>query len=189
VQTLMKNVFDTTTAVSKETVAEASVQLNVPAIENIVTHLQNPKTAAAYAGLGEAAEKLFEKPFVMSPEEKALLDAINKEREAEKLEPLKANPKLFAVARAHAAGMAKVGAADDDIDEKDNVKRLEAAGIKYEKTDINLSVGGWQQAFAKWKGTAAEKEKYMGKFTETGIGIGVKDGKVFTTQIYLLPTK
>jgi uncharacterized protein YkwD len=187
VETLIKNIFDSTAATPKETVAEVSVQFSVQAIDNIVKQVMDPKTAGMYASLGQSAEKLFEKPFVISPEEKALLDAINKEREADKLDPLKANPKLFAVARAHAAGMARVGAADDEIDEMDNVKRLEKAGIAYEKTEINLAVGNWQQAIAKWKGTQVEKDKYMGKFTETGIGIGVKDGKVFTTQIYLLP--
>lgn len=186
---LVANVFETTAAAPQGASVEGSVQLSIKAIEGLAKELTGENAEKVKAALAEASQVAFEKPFQISPEEDMLLKLVNKDREEEKLPALKPNPKLFAVARAHAAAMAKIGAADDEIDEKDNVKRLEAAGIKYEKADINLAVGAPQQVFPKWKTTAAEKEKYMGeKFTETGIGVARNaKGQIFTTQIYLTP--
>src|SRR5713101_1572450 len=75
-----------------------------------------------------AADTKDPKKVEISEVEQAILDATNKEREKEKLPPLKPNKTLCEVARAHSANMAKQGKMEHELDGKTPADRVKAAG-------------------------------------------------------------
>src|SRR5262249_2235732 len=117
-------------------------------------------------------------------------------KKEQQLPPLKPNARLMAVARMHAANMAKENKADDDVDGKDTVIRVKDIGYKFKKEKLDFHLIGGEnlkpdQAFAMWKNGVAKQEILLGDFDETGIGIAknADKGTVFYYQIYASPDK
>src|SRR4051794_33188951 len=77
----------------------------------------------------------------LTPEEKAVLELTNKEREKEQLPPLKPNAKLTAAARAHSLNMAKQDKLDHELDGKNPADRARAAGYRYVYLGENVGEG------------------------------------------------
>src|SRR5882724_5331883 len=80
-----------------------------------------------------------EPKFKLSEDEQKLLDMTNAERKKKDLPPLKANPTLFQVARAHAANMAKQGKMEHILDGKNPYERIKTAGYKYRVAAENIA--------------------------------------------------
>src|SRR6516165_3586360 len=90
--------------------------------------------------------------FQMSKEEKELLDLTNQERKKNNVPPLKPNPTLFKVARAHSANMAKQGKMDHVLDGKKPPQRVKEAGYRYLSTGENIAFGNvpLEELVEKW---------------------------------------
>ncbi len=194
VSTLVAGIFASTQAVAAGPIVETSVQLSLPAIEEVVKEASGANGGMLLAGLSQVATKLTEKPFVIDPNEKALLDLVNKARMNNQLPALKVNPKLFELARVHAVAMSKLGAADEEIDEKKNADRLKAAGYKFAKEKALVAVGaGWAagNTFNSWSTNDGLKETMFDKeYVETGIGFAKDDkNNIYWYQIYVVPEK
>ncbi len=133
------------------------------------------------------------KKFELSELEKELLQLTNEERKKEKLPPLKANPLLFKVARAHAANMAKQGKMEHNLDGKTPGQRLKQAGYKYGFSGENIASGDYPLAVVMkaWMESAGHRKNILGKnFTEIGLGI-VKDpkGVPYFAQVFAKPLR
>jgi uncharacterized protein YkwD len=192
-QALVKSVLDSVQAVPTQTVAELSVSVEIKTVETLAKEVaENP--LVVLAGLQEAVGKVNQPKFALTPQEQQLLDLVNKEREKDELPKLKVNPTLFKVAREHAAMMAKINAADDEIDGKDTGKRAAAAGYKFEQITANLAIVAGINPPAVvngWKTNAASKENMLDKvYTEAGVGFGVNaNNQVFVSMVFAAPAK
>jgi uncharacterized protein YkwD len=130
--------------------------------------------------------------FKLSAEEQELMQRVNKEREKEKLPPLKPNPTLFEVARAHAANMAKQGKAEHVLDGKDQYKRIKEAGYRYYWAGENVARtknATLADVVEGWMNSKLHREDILfDKFTETGLGIAPGDKEwVYYVQVFALP--
>jgi uncharacterized protein YkwD len=129
--------------------------------------------------------------FMLTEDEQRVVDLINQERKKENLPPLKVNPVLTQVARAHTANMAMQGKMDHNLDGKSPFDRIKAAGYKYSLAAENLAVGDLplKDVIQAWMKSKIHRDNILTKdFTETGIGIanGAKD-KVYYTQVFADP--
>jgi uncharacterized protein YkwD len=131
------------------------------------------------------------KKFELSQEEQKLLDLINAERKNNDLPPLKPNPLLFKVARAHSANMAEQQKMDHELDGKKPSDRLKEAGYKYAYTGENIAKGyrDLQKVVEVWMGSEFHRRNILNElFTETGIGVvRDKDGDPYYTQVFAKP--
>ena len=132
--------------------------------------------------------------FRISEEEQKILDQANEARKEEKLPPLKPNPTLFKVARAHSANMAKQEKMDHVLDGKNPADRVKAAGYKYSDIGENIAEGeNWPltNVHKAWMESEHHRENILkGKFTEIGIGIARgESGKTYYTQVFGSPQK
>jgi uncharacterized protein YkwD len=129
--------------------------------------------------------------FQMSKEEKELLDLTNQERKKNNVPPLKPNPTLFKVARAHSANMAKQGKMDHVLDNKKPPQRVKEAGYKYLSTGENIAFGNYplEKLVEAWMGSKLHRANILNKkFTEIGLGIVPdKDGVPYFTQVFGKP--
>src|SRR5262249_32756501 len=129
--------------------------------------------------------------FEMTKAEKKLLDLTNKEREKEKLPPLKPNPRLFKIARAHSVNMAKHEKMDHKLDGKDPVQRIKEGGYKYLYFGENIAYGqeNLEQLVKGWMDSPGHRKNILSKdFTEIGLGIGrTKDDVPYFTQVFGKP--
>ena len=130
----------------------------------------------------------------LSDVEQAILDATNKEREKEKLPPLKPNKTLCDVARAHSANMAQQGKMEHELDGKNPADRVKAAGYVYIHMAENIAVsdGEKPEGIVKaWMDSKEHKENILNeKYTEIGIGIGRNDkGETYYTQEFGTPKR
>ncbi|MBL8799057.1 MAG: hypothetical protein JNM56_34545 [Planctomycetia bacterium] len=135
-----------------------------------------------------------EKPLILSADEKALLEMLNKFREQAAKPALKVHPKLMAVARVHAATMAKQGKAEDDLEGKECPTRVREGGYKFKvgKVDYNIASGDKmtiEQAFEHWTKTQANKDILLADFDDTGLGFAKSDetGMVYYYQVFATP--
>jgi uncharacterized protein YkwD len=138
-------------------------------------------------GLVRAADD--EPEFKLSADEQKILELTNKAREKDKLGPLKPNPVLTEVARAHSANMAKQGKMEHDLDGKTSAQRVKAAGYEYSWTGENIAMGeNWsiQGVFKGWMDSPPHRENILNaNYKEIGIGIAKdKDGKDYFTQVF-----
>jgi uncharacterized protein YkwD len=134
------------------------------------------------------------KKVELSEVEQAILDATNKEREKEKLPPLKPNKTLCEVARAHSANMAKQGKMEHELDGKNPADRVKAAGYIHAHMAENIAVsdGEKPEGIVKaWMDSKEHKENILNeKYTEIGIGIGKNDkGETYYTQEFGTPKR
>jgi uncharacterized protein YkwD len=130
-----------------------------------------------------------------------MLELTNKERAKEKLPPVKPNPVLFKVARAHSANMAKHEMQEHVLDGKTPADRAKEGGYNWEPGFLGENVGhGFDSKREKhtieqmvdwWMHSRAHREVLMKKeFTEVGFGIvKSKKGDTYYTQLFAMPYK
>lgn len=123
--------------------------------------------------------------FSLTADEKLMLDLVNKERVANGLAPLKVNPTLTQVARAHSADMIKRSFFNhNNPDGKTPFDRIKAAGITYRTAGENIAgASTTQTAHTNLMNSPGHRANILNaSFTEVGIGIvdGGKYGKMFT---------
>ncbi len=137
-----------------------------------------------------------ETKFVLSRDEQALLDLTNKERARAKLPPLKPNPVLFQVARAHSANMAKQAQMNHVLDGKNPAQRTLAAGYDYKHVGENLgeNIGTPappREVVRRWMGSKHHRDNILKpQFTEIGLGVA-SNGRdtIYYTQLFGTPRK
>src|SRR5262249_9963114 len=123
-----------------------------------------------------------------------ILDLTNKAREKDKLPPLKLNPTLVKVARAHSANMAKQGKLEHELDGKDPKQRMKDAGYDagWGGENIGAAFGGTTESgFKDWMNSPPHKANILkDKYEEIGIGMAKSaDGAVYFTQVFASPKK
>ena len=126
--------------------------------------------------------------------EQTIFELINKERDKEKLPPLKIHPTLTEAARAHSANMAKKNELNHVLEGKKPTDRVTAAGYEYSWIGENIaSTTGEPPAkiVERWMASPAHKSVLLNdKFEETGIGIAKSaKGEIFYTQVFATPKK
>lgn len=134
----------------------------------------------------------------LSAEEEKVLALVNAARQEQKLRPLKVNPILAAVARKHAANMARQGKLEHVLDGKNPGQRLKAAGYAYRGWAENIYSGarGQGEAAAReamkwWLNSTGHRGNILDKaFVETGIGFARDDrGTFYFTQVFGAPAR
>lgn len=131
-----------------------------------------------------------EKPgFQLSKQEQAVIDLTNKEREKEGLSPLKANPVLCELARAHSKNMAVQKMLSHKLDGKDLSDRANDAGYKFTALGENIAMGTNLQpinAVEIWMKSEAHKANMLNSdFQQIGVGLSKSsDGDVYFTQVF-----
>ena len=119
----------------------------------------------------------------------------NKARAEDGKAPLRPNARLFVVARAKAASLAKLKTLSADFDGKAVAERVVEAGYKPapQKVAANLVAHkdlSPQQACAAWLEEATARPLLLGAFEETGIGIARDErGEVYYCQVYAVAEK
>jgi uncharacterized protein YkwD len=130
-----------------------------------------------------------EKP--LTKDEQQFLELTNKERAKEKLPPLKINPVLTKVARAHSANMARQGKMEHNLDGKRPAQRVKESGYEYATVSENIARGEETPAemMKLLMESPVHRKNILGpRFTEIGIGqFRAKDGRVYTTQVFAKP--
>ncbi len=135
----------------------------------------------------------------MSKDEQTLLELTNKERAENKLPPLKPNPILFQVARAHSANMLKQGKMEHVLDGKTPVQRVEASGYDYQRVAENIAATeqGTKQTdllpivMKGWMNSKVHRDNILKpNVTEIGLGIARNaKGDAYYTQVFAAPRK
>ena len=131
--------------------------------------------------------------FELSADEKSIVEITNKEREKEKLPPVKINLVLSQVARAHSANMAKTGTFDHVVEGKSPADRVKAAGYRFGLVSENISMA--EGAFTPaevvqgWMESKSHRANIVNpRYTEIGIGIASNGkGDTYYTQVFALP--
>jgi uncharacterized protein YkwD len=125
--------------------------------------------------------------------EKMLVELTNKERDKEKLPPLKVNPVLMKVARAHTENMAKTEMFEHVIDGKNDAARVKDAGYAAGVTGENIALGGKKsspaEAVMDWMQSEGHRKNILNKeFKEIGVGIARSaKGETYYTQLFAAP--
>jgi uncharacterized protein YkwD len=140
-----------------------------------------------------AAQEGKEKEFKITDDEKTLLDLTNKEREKEKLPPLKPNPVLFKVARAHSANMAKKGEMKHELEGKNPAQRVLDAGYDYATVGENIATSDGAplaEIMQSWMNSKIHRANILKDgYTEMGLGIARNGKDVYYTQVFGRPRK
>jgi uncharacterized protein YkwD len=128
----------------------------------------------------------------LTEDEQTILDLTNKAREKEKLPPLKLNPLLTKVARAHSANMAKQGKLSHDLDGKTPSQRMKDAGYAASWGGENVANTDGDTAasiFQMWMESKPHKENILkDKYKEIGVGVAKNaKGEVYYTQVFGTP--
>jgi uncharacterized protein YkwD len=127
----------------------------------------------------------------LSEAEKGVIEATNAERKKAGLEPLKANPKLTAAARGHAANMAKQDKLEHELDGKTPSDRIKAAGYAGRRTGENIAWNAKTPAAAVngWMHSPPHKENMLTKeYTEIGVGTARNaKGEPYWVQVFGTP--
>jgi uncharacterized protein YkwD len=137
------------------------------------------------------------KKFQQTANENKLFDLTNQERKKTDLAPLKLNPALSKLARAHSENMARQGKLEHTLDEKSPFDRLRAGGYKFMKAGENIAGTGANDGstlamvMERWMNSKGHRANILEReFTEVGIGIARdKEGNLFYTQIFARPRK
>jgi len=129
----------------------------------------------------------------LSDDEKTLLRLLNESREKKKLPPLKPNPILFKVARAHSANMARQEKMAHELDGKKPKDRVEEAGYDYRSVGENVAYAEKDddplplaEIHDRWMKSKVHKDNILAaKFEEVGLGIEKnKKGDFYYTQVF-----
>lgn len=129
----------------------------------------------------------------LSPEEKALLEQTNQARQAEKLPPLVADPKLFAAARFHAQQMAKQNQLEHTLGDSDLVKRVKDTGYRYRAIAENIAFNQQKPAevVKDWLNSEGHRKNLLHPdYTEIGVAIAKNEkGERYWVQVFGTPLK
>jgi uncharacterized protein YkwD len=144
--------------------------------------------------LAVADEKQSSEKVKLTDEEQTILDLTNKEREKEKLPPLKLDATLCKVARAHSANMAKQEKLSHDLDCKGPSQRMKDGGYAASWGGENVANADGDTAasiFQMWMDSPLHKANILkDKYKEIGIGVARTDkGVVYYTQVFGTPKK
>jgi len=126
----------------------------------------------------------------LTVEEQAVLELTNQERAKEKLPPLKPNPILMKIARAHSQNMAKQEKLAHELDGKKPHQRAEDAGYKLGWIGENCAVGSDPYApkdvVKSWMDSPGHRRNILDKrYTEIGIGMAkTSGGDIYWTQVF-----
>jgi uncharacterized protein YkwD len=141
--------------------------------------------------LAAADEMAIDKGFLVSEEEKGVLDRTNAERKAAGLSEFVANEKLFQAARGHSMNMARKGQLNHTLDGKGMTERIRDAGYAFREAGENVA---WNQRDAPnvvctWMNSAGHRSNILnGNYTEIGIGVAINDrGERYWTQVFARP--
>ncbi|MBM3994325.1 MAG: CAP domain-containing protein [Planctomycetes bacterium] len=142
------------------------------------------------AGVGEGADKKFQH----TPDELKIWELTNLERKGKDKMPLKLNPALSKLARAHSENMAKQQKQDHTLDGKTPFDRLREAGYKYFKAGENIGSadgGTIDMVMKAWMDSKGHAENILNPdYAEIGVGIARdKDGVTYYTQLFAKPRK
>ena len=124
--------------------------------------------------------------------EKQLLELVNKEREKEKLPPLKFNAALYRAARDHSANMAKKNQMNHFLDGKGPVERTQAVGYVFKHIGENV---GESDGFPPpvivqgWMNSKIHRDNILKpQYTEIGLGaVRGTRGWTYYTQLFGTP--
>jgi len=128
--------------------------------------------------------------------ERAVFEAINREREARGLRALAADPALASVARAHSRDMLERGFfAHRSPDGVGPAGRVAAAGVVFRLVAENIAqnvrvADPAAEAVKQWMTSPGHRENVLhAEFTRTGVGVAVdsEERRLFFTQLYLRP--
>jgi uncharacterized protein YkwD len=127
----------------------------------------------------------------LSRDEQAVIDLTNAERKKADLPPLKADAKLMAAARAHAANMAKQDKLEHKLDCREPKDRVEAAGYEYSLVGENIAWNAKspKQVVEGWMGSELHKENILKtEFTEIGVAVAKSEkGERYWVQVFGTP--
>lgn len=156
---------------------------------NRTRHLLSGLFVLVVALVVAGAEKEDKPELKLSKGEQAVLDQTNKEREKEKLPPLKANAQLFKAARSHTDNMARTGEFKHELDGKTPADRVKDVGYKYSTMGENIAYGTGlspKDAVKLWMESPPHKENLLKEdYQEIGIGIAKNEkGEVYYTQVF-----
>lgn len=145
--------------------------------------------ALLFAATSHAAAA--DKKVKLSAEDQKVLALVNKARAGAKLPAVKAQATLCAVARSHAAAMAKKGKLEQSFDGKQPGDRLKAAGYDAGYSGSLIGVGS-NDPTVVFKELLADKtcrEQLLSRhFSEVGIGIADNGrGKVYYNIVLASP--
>jgi uncharacterized protein YkwD len=200
---LLKDVAGSLQIAKQDNVATVSVKLAAGPLDKVAKEgfasLQKKSgTLVAQATKLAPAAEVVEKGFDMSPEEKRLLEIVNGYRKNKDKKPLKADSKLFEVARAYAKVLAKENKQDDELDGKDTPKRVKDGGYKVlkkggeEMVTANITGGANfspDTALQVWSQNAAANENLLDNYEEAGIGVAKQENIVYLYLIVAIPDK
>ncbi len=142
-----------------------------------------------------SAQKKPAKPpkFEMTPDEKAILELTNKEREKEKLPALKPNARLFQAARAHSQNMANQDWMLHELDGKGPGERIGAAGYRHHGYSENIAYGirDLEKIMKMWMDSEVHRANILDKRRqEIGIGIAYNErDRPYYTQVFATPKR
>jgi uncharacterized protein YkwD len=129
--------------------------------------------------------------FEISADEQTILDLTNKEREKEKLPPLKPNARLFKAARDHSQNMANQEWMLHELDGKSLIDRLRAAGYRYSTAGENIGSGfkDRETLMKMWMDSEIHRANILSKrFQEIGIGVAYSEtDSPYYTQVFASP--
>ena len=135
-----------------------------------------------------ADAKPAEKEFVLTDEEKGVLELTNAERNAAGLPALGVNEKLFQAARDHSANMARQGRIDHFLDGRSPGERARAAG--YGSATIAENVA-WNQSspnevLRSWMSSSGHRANLLNRgYSIIGIAVAVNArGERYWTQVF-----
>ena len=127
--------------------------------------------------------------------EAAIVDGVNRHRRAVGLRPLRPDPRIAEIARAHSRAMAagRRGFGHDDFD--DRSEAVAARVVRYRRVAENVSRHYGRRradvpaaAISGWLDSYGHRRNIDGDFTLTGVGAAVSGrGDIYLTQIFVKP--
>ncbi len=138
-------------------------------------------------GAGEKAK------FEPTKDEIEMTELTNNERKKKDLQPLKLNPALSKIARAHSENMARQGKMEHVLDGKNPLDRIRAGNYKFVRFAENIAYGDKEfklPAIMKgWMESKVHSDNILTPdFTEIGLGIARnKEGTLYYTQVFAIP--
>jgi uncharacterized protein YkwD len=131
------------------------------------------------------------KGFVLTEEEKAVLDLTNAQRRAAGLPELVANERLFQAARAHSANMARQCRLDHVLDGRDMSWRVRSAGYAFRAAGENIAWNARDAGAALriWMSSDGHRANILNQqFTEIGVAVAINErGERYWTQVFARP--
>jgi uncharacterized protein YkwD len=139
---------------------------------------------------GGPEEKPKPKKDELKAPEKELFDLLNKERAKEKLPPLRLNPLLIRLARAHSANMLAQNKMSHFLDGKSPADRAREAGYRFRSIGENIGVSAGplpvSRTHENWMNSKFHRANILGKqFREVGVGMARNaSGRAYYTQVF-----